>query len=112
MRLTTKLLIGLGVLAIATPIGLYLPNTFKAGSGWGEWTTGELGYLAGYVPRGLAKLSSLWHAPFPGYAPGGSGHLSAAYIFSAILGLALCLGCGILLGKLLLRKKNTVGKEH
>ena len=37
MKTTTKLWIGLGVLAIASPLGLYLPDTFKAGEAWGEW---------------------------------------------------------------------------
>ena len=58
MKITTKFWIGLGVLAVLSPLGLLLPEHFKAGSAWGEWGIDEIQRLAGYVPVGLEKLSS------------------------------------------------------
>jgi len=111
MKLTTKLWIGLGALAALSPIGLILPEKFKAGSAWGEWGVEEFKGLVGYVPAGLKKLSSLWNAVMPDYAfkgweDKGMGHLSFAYIIAAILGIALSAGVTYLLGKFLANKKN------
>ncbi len=116
MKTISKLWIGLGVLAIASPLGLYLPNTFKAGEAWGEWSGSTIGRIVGYIPKGLAGLSSLWNAPLPGYAfrgmeHAGLGRLSLAYIFSALLGIALCVAAGFAAGKLLSRKRSTVAKK-
>jgi hypothetical protein len=111
MKTTTKLWIGLGVLALLSPLGLYLTDTFKAGSAWGEWSAEEMKNLVGYIPTGLNKLSSLWKGVLPAYAFKGMknaslGHLSMAYIVSAVVGIALCIGCGLLIGKLLSAKKT------
>jgi hypothetical protein len=109
MKTMTKLWIGLGVLAIASPIGLYLPEKLKAGSAWGEWGSDEFKGLIGYIPSGLEKLSSVWNAVMPDYAfkgweDKGLSHLSFAYIVSAIVGIALVGGGALLLGKLLAKK--------
>jgi len=109
MTTVKKLWIGLGVLAIASPIGLYLPDKFKAGAAWGEWGADEMKELVGYVPAGLEKLSSLWNAVMPDYAfkgweEKGLGHLSLAYVVSALMGIAIITGVMLLLGKLLARK--------
>jgi hypothetical protein len=109
MKTTTKLLIGLGALAVLSPLGLILPEIAKAGSAWGEWGADEISAVAGYVPSGLAKLSTLWSAALPDYSfPGwegkGIGSLSLAYVASAIIGIALCAGACFLLGKLLAKK--------
>jgi hypothetical protein len=109
MKTTTKLMIGLGALAVLSPIGLILPEIAKAGSAWGEWGADEISAVAGYVPAGLAKLSALWSAALPDYAfPGwedkGLGSLSLAYVASAVIGIALCAGACFLLGKLLAKK--------
>ena len=66
MKTITKFLIGLVVLIILSPLGVILPEHFKAGSAWGEWGSDEMQKLVGYVPTGLAKLSGLWSAPLPG----------------------------------------------
>jgi hypothetical protein len=111
MKLMTKLYIGLGVLAVASPIGLYLPDKFKAGDAWGEWGADKIKDLVGYVPAGLEKFSSLWHAfmpdyTFKGWENKGLGHLSFAYIVAAVVGIGLCFGISFLVGKLLARKKT------
>ncbi len=85
---------GLVALALLTPLGLYWPARAGAGSAWGEWGMDEVGKLAGYVPKGMAKVSELWRAPLPDYS--GPGAESAAlplqsawYILSAGVGIAL-----------------------
>ena len=108
MKITTKLWIGLAVLALLSPLGLILPEHFKAGSAWGEWGTDEMQKLVGYIPQGLEKLSSLWNAPMPDYAfkgweEKGLSHLSFAYIISAVIGIGIIvlviMGIGRLLTK-------------
>jgi len=87
MTLTKKLWIGLIVLAVLTPLGLILPDYFKAGGAWGE-----------------KKILSLWNAPMPDYSfkgwhDKGLMHSSFSYIFSAILGIVLIAGIVYMLGK-------------
>ncbi len=110
MKTTTKFWIGLGVLVILSPLGLLLPEKFKAGSAWGEWGVEEVQELVGYIPAGLGKLSSLWNAPLPDYAFKGWEekplfNLSLAYIFSAVAGILLCVGAAFALGKILSKKE-------
>jgi hypothetical protein len=110
MKTTTKLWIGIAILAVISPLGLILPQKLNAGSAWGEWSTDEIKGLLGYIPSGLQKVSSIWNAIFPDYAFKGwgekaMGHQSFAYIISAIAGIALCIGAMWLIGKLLARKE-------
>jgi len=110
MKLITKLWIGLAVLVILSPLGLIIPDHFKAGDAWGEWGADEMQKLVGYVPKGLEKLSDLWKAPMPDYAfkgweEKGLPHLSFAYIVSAILGIAIITIVVLLLGKLLTKSE-------
>lgn len=100
----------IAALVVLTPIGLILPEHFKAGVAWGEWGIEEIKRLAGYVPRGLEKLSSLWSAPVPDYAFKGwedrpLAGLSIAYIISAVLGVAIIIGVIFIVGKFLSNKK-------
>lgn len=111
MKLTTKLWLGIGILVMLTPLGLMLPEYFKAGTAWGEWGTKELSKLLGYIPRGLEKLSGLWNAPIPDYAfqgweEKGFLHLSFSYIISAIVGIAITVVLIFLIGKILTKKSS------
>ena len=99
MTLAKKLWIGIGVLIVLSPIGLILPDHFKAGAAWGEWTAREIRVLTGYVPEGMDKLSSLWNAPMPGYAGNGLG-----YIIAAIFGITIIAGIVFLAGIFLKRR--------
>jgi cobalt/nickel transport system permease protein len=98
--LLPRLGLALAVLALLSPLGLYLPHAFHAGSAWGEWGADEIrAELAretggeGYVPAGLARAErSGWKAPLPDYSLRGqrSPHLpalSASYILSAAVGV-------------------------
>ncbi len=109
MKITTKFWIGMAVLVILSPLGLILPEHFKAGSAWGEWGADEMRELVGYIPQGLEKLSSLWNAPIPDYAfkgweEKGLSYLSFAYIISAIVGIGITIIVVMALGKLLAKK--------
>jgi cobalt/nickel transport protein len=109
MKITTKLWIGLGALILLSPLGLLLPEHFKAGAAWGEWGIDEMKKLVGYIPKGLEKLAPLWNAPLPDYAfkgweEKGLSHLSVAYVISAAVGIAVTVGATLLIGKLLAKK--------
>jgi len=111
MKLIAKLWIGMGILIILSPLGLLLPDHFKAGDAWGEWGVDGIKELVGYIPRGLERLSSLWSAPLPDYAfkgweEKGLGGLSFAYIVSAIVGIGLSALIVLLLGKMLSKKER------
>ena len=111
MKITTKFWIGLGVLIVLSPLGLILPEHFKAGAAWGEWGSEEIKNLVGYIPQGIDKLSRLWNAPIPDYAHKGweekdLTHLSFAYILSAIIGITVTVLVVFLIGKALVRKRD------
>jgi ammonia channel protein AmtB len=117
MKTTAKLWIGVGALALLSPLGIYLPDKFKAGSAWGEWGPHEIGGLIGYIPKGLEKLSSLWNSLFPDYAfkgweDKGLGHLSLAYFVSAAVGIGLCVAAALLIGKLLVKKNEARSRKN
>jgi len=110
----------IGVLVLLSPLGLYLPERFKAGSAWGEWGTEEIraeiarqtGEREGYVPRGLEEAErSGWKAPLPDYALPGQEEaplsaLSLTYILSGLLGAI------VVAGLILLLKRGLAGKDE
>jgi len=111
MRIVTKFWIALGALVALSPLGLILPDRFKAGSAWGEWGVDEMEKLVGYAPQELKRLSAIWSAPMPDYALKGGAekglaHLSLAYALSAIIGAALIVLIVWLLGKFLVNKSE------
>jgi hypothetical protein len=93
-RFQKKLWIGLLVMALLTPLGILLPQKFKADDAWGEWGIEKLAKLLGYVPEGLRKLAYFWKAPIPHYNFGGEGASmtlqAISYIVSGLLGIGVC----------------------
>ena len=90
---------GLGALMVLSPLGL-----LATGIAWGEWGAGDFldpairdqitsasGNIAppAHVPQGLERLSSIWTAPIPDYAPSFMRHESFGYILSAMVGAGL-----------------------
>ncbi len=111
MKIITKLWIGLAVLVILTPLGLLMPQYFRAGSAWGEWGFKDVSGIVGYVPKGMEKLSNIWKAPISDYSFlcfKGDGIIvqSAAYIVSALVGIVLIVGIMMLLVRFIFRKDN------
>jgi hypothetical protein len=98
-------LLAILVLAILTPIGIYLPEKLQAGDAWGELSPEDLSQEIGYVPQGMEKLASTYQAPLPDYSAG-SMNPYLAYILSAILGVILTGGLVFLLGKVLTRREH------
>ena len=92
-----------GVLVLAVPLGL-----IATGTAWGEWSAGQMKEKLGYVPSGLAQFGGWWKGLLPGYAlPGGSGGLLAvaAYVLSALLGVAALGGAAWLIVRLARRRR-------
>jgi hypothetical protein len=109
MKTITKLWIAVLVLAVMTPAGFVLPELFKSGPAWGEWSADELGKLIGYVPGHLARLSLMWRAPVPGYVlnvwPGSHfARMSIGYILSAMVGVVAIFGIFYLIVRSLYKK--------
>jgi cobalt/nickel transport system permease protein len=108
---TRPLWFGLALLMILTPLGLV-----AAGIAWGEWSaedftnaavrqqiTDASGNIAPpeTVPQGLERLSSIWTAPIPDYAPSFMHNESFGYIMSALIGCGLILLLLLLISKLI-----------
>jgi len=92
----------LGVLVVASPLGLLAPGT-----AWGEWGAEELTSLGlGFVPRGLEQLSKLWGAPMPDYDLPALGNASVAYVLSAVVGILVTMLVVWLLATLLAGRRR------
>jgi cobalt/nickel transport protein len=93
-RFQKKLWIGLLIMVLLTPLGILLPEKFKAEEAWGEWGTDRLEKLVGYIPEGLKKIADLWKAPIPDYNFGGEGASMTvqviSYIVSGLIGITVC----------------------
>jgi cobalt/nickel transport system permease protein len=91
----------LGALLVLTPLGL-----LAAGTAWGEWSVSDLAdpaarraiaaasldhALPPSPPSGLARLSTVWTAPLPDYAPPMLRSPALGYLLSAMLGAGLVL---------------------
>ncbi|MCX7793962.1 MAG: hypothetical protein N2257_06115 [Thermodesulfovibrionales bacterium] len=104
-----RLLIGLFILALLSPLGIILPEVFKAGDAWGEWDVDALKEMLGFIPEGMRKLSDLWKAPIPDYNLGGEEASLLiqvlSYILSGILGILLAGGIIYIFGKMARRRR-------
>ena len=72
----------IGILVIATPLGL-----LATGTAWGEWGTEEVKNLVGFIPDGM-KNGFNFTAPMPDYGLEGLKEY-AAYILSALVGVLI-----------------------
>ncbi|MEO8657434.1 MAG: cobalt transporter CbiM [Bryobacteraceae bacterium] len=94
-----RLWVALAMLMVLTPLGL-----LAVGSAWGEWSPEDFRDLASRdqiarasggvplpaeAPSGLRRLSSVWTAPIPDYAPPVLKSTSFGYAMSAIVGTGL-----------------------
>jgi cobalt/nickel transport system permease protein len=91
--------IGLGLLMVLTPLGI-----LAAGSAWGEWVASDYADPAARAqiaassfrtpppsaaPQGIARLSTLWTAPFARYAPPYVTSPVFGYLLSAMFGVGI-----------------------
>jgi hypothetical protein len=106
-KLLRNLLIGLAILVVLVPLGL-----LAVGTAFGEWGVEDLAAEVGFIPAGLESVASTWSAPLPDYALPAIGDsfldLSLGYWMSAIIGVLLCAGVIVLIGRLITssRSKN------
>lgn len=107
---TRPLWIGVALLMVSSPLGL-----LAAGSAWGEWSPEDfknphmrqaMAVASGHhappvrAPAGFARLSSVWTAPMPDYAPKFLKSEKLGYVLSAMFGMGLILGVCLLLSGL------------
>jgi cobalt/nickel transport protein len=88
-----KLIIGLLLLALLSPLGLLLPSIFKSGEPWGESSGDRVEKELGYTPKGMKKDEKIWKAPVKDYALGKKDkpawEKSVIYIGSGLLGIGI-----------------------
>lgn len=77
-----KLWATISSLLILTPLG-----TLAVGAAWGEGSAESFAN----APAGLSRLSSIWTAPFPSYAPAFIKHPAVGYMLSAMFGVGVIL---------------------
>ena len=102
--------IGLGALMVLTPLGI-----LAAGSAWGEWLASDYANPAVRVqiaasslqqdppaaaPHGLARLSSVWTAPFARYAPPYVRSAAFGYLLSAAFGVGIIILVSLVIARL------------
>lgn len=99
-RTARRLWLGLALLMVLTPLGLLASAT-----AWGEWrasdftdpamrqkieaASGNQVLPTRTAPQGLTRLSSVWTAPIPAYAPPFMRSAMFGYMMSALLGSGL-----------------------
>ena len=103
--------IALLVMALVSPLGLYLPEWLEAGAAWGEWSLEEIKRMVGYAPSGMERVVDLWRAPIPDYAfPGQDkaplAQRSLSYVLSALLGIGLCGGSAFVVTRWLTKREG------
>lgn len=102
-----RLWIAVAVLMLLTPLGI-----LAAGTAWGEWSPSELAHPSmttarpANVPAGLSRLSSLWTAPFPAYAPGFVHSRGFGYLLSAMFGVGVLLALSLLTRRLVANRQK------
>lgn len=87
----------IGILVLATPLGL-----LASGTAWGEWGAEEIKEFIGFVPRGMEN-GFQFNALIPDYSLGNLKEY-IGYIISAILGVTIILVFFKILSKINLRK--------
>ncbi len=111
-----RLWLALSVLLVLTPLGV-----LAVGSAWGEWSARDFrdpgvrrqisAASANRLPpnpppRGFERLSTIWTAPLPRYAPVFIRSASFGYLVSAMAGVGLIILVLLLLDLLLKRQKQ------
>lgn len=106
--------LAVALLLLLTPVGV-----LAVGTAWGEWSAEEFATAEGrasiaaasgnqmppaQVPAGLEKLSTVWTAPFPDYAPRIVKNEAVGYMLSGMFGVGLVILTTVALGWALRRR--------
>jgi cobalt/nickel transport system permease protein len=98
-----KLWTTVALLMLLTPLGI-----LASGTAWGEWSAGHVSASGDRItkvaaspapaaaPAGLQRLSTLWTAPIPNYAPQFVKSPSFGYLLSAMFGVGLLMAFSLL----------------
>jgi len=111
-----KLWITVALLLLFTPLGV-----LAVGSAWGEWSASQYATTAGRAriaassrnqpvqapPVGMQKLSTVWTAPIPSYAPQFVKRTSFGYLLSAMFGVGVVILFSLALQRYLQRRRAT-----
>lgn len=100
---TKVLYIIIGILALATPLGL-----LAKGTAWGEWGTDEIKKLIGFVPKGM-KNGVNYNSPMADYSIKNMKEYFG-YIISAVIGVILIIIIIKVLGKVIFNRKQKENK--
>jgi cobalt/nickel transport system permease protein len=109
----SRLWLMVAVLALLTPLGV-----LAVGKAWGEWSASdfenqqaraEIARTSRQVeppptPSGIRKLSGLWTAPFPDYAPAFIKNPIFGYVLSAMFGVGVLASASAAVDRILRRK--------
>jgi cobalt/nickel transport protein len=97
-------------MALLSPLGVILPEKWKAGNAWGEWDAATLQKLLGYVPDGLRQMADFWNAPIANYNFGieqATPFMKVIfYILSGIIGIAIVAVVMFIISKLVLKNER------
>ncbi len=97
-RSSRRLWATVGLLMFLTPLG-----TLAVGTAWGEWSADSFER----APAGLQRLSAVWTAPFPSYAPEFIHSPFIGYLLSAMFGVGLILLISMLVRAFARREMRT-----
>jgi cobalt/nickel transport system permease protein len=115
-RTVRPLWVGLALLLVLTPLGI-----LAAGTAWGEWSARDFSNRQArekmamasrntappiQPPKGLERLSSLWTAPFPQYAPSFARRPAVGYALSAMFGSGAIILVSLIAGSLATRARG------
>lgn len=90
------------VLVLLTPIG-----ALASGTAWGEWSVEQFqSELNMAAPPGLEKLSGVWSAAIPDYAPAFIQNPLLGYLLAAIVGSAVVIGITWGIARLITHKND------
>jgi cobalt/nickel transport system permease protein len=111
----------LALLLVMTPLGIW-----ATGTAWGEWSAHDFASPAArrqiaaasrdvtppaQPPRGIERLSGLWTAPFPQYAPAFVRRPAVGYALSAMFGSGIVVLVSLLAGTLAARVRGKDGGD-
>ncbi|MCX7986249.1 MAG: hypothetical protein N2662_04870 [Bacteroidales bacterium] len=99
------------ILAVLSPLGLFIPHWLGAGDAWGEWPVEIVKEHVGFEPKAMKELSNSYSAPVPDYNFFGDDasllEQAIAYIISALLGVGCILLITFGLQKIMKHRNDT-----
>jgi len=110
-----RLWLGVALLMLLTPLGV-----LAIGKAWSEWSPAEFAAAGSRAqvaaaatmptatsPAGMQRLTTLWTAPFPAYAPTFVRSATFGYLLSAMFGVGFLLALSLLAQRYLERRRTT-----